>query len=135
MLKHLLKYVKTTRDYALIYQKSSTTTHTGYSDSDHAGDLGDRKSTSGFIFILSGCTISWRSMKQRTVAISCTEAEYILMSYATQEALWLKTILSELGVNLKQITICNDSTSSIQIIKNPTSHHRAKHIDVRYHFI
>ncbi len=134
-VKHLLKYVKTTRDYALIYPKSNTTTLTGYSDSDHAGDLGDRKSTSGFIFILSGCTISWRSMKQRTVAISSTEAEYIAMSDATQEALWLKTILSELGVNLKQITMCNDNMSSIQIIKNPTSHHRAKHIDVRYHFI
>ena len=72
-VKHLLKYVKTTRDYALIYPKSNTTTLTGYSDSDHAGDLGDRKSTSGFIFILSGCTISWRSMKQRTVAISSTK--------------------------------------------------------------
>ena len=57
------------------------------------------------------------------------------MSDATQEAIWLKTILSELKVSLQQVTMCNDNMSSMQIIKNPTSHHRAKHIDVRFHFI
>jgi len=134
-VKQLLRYVKSTRDYALIFPRSNSTTLSGYSDSDHAGDLGDRKSTGGFVFILSGRTISWRSMKQKTVAISSTEAEYVAMSEATQEAIWLKTILSELRVNLKQVTMCNDNMSSMQIIKNPTSHHRAKHIDVRFHFI
>ena len=62
-------------------------------------------------------------MKQKTVAISSTEAEYVIMSEATQEAIWLKTILSELRVNLEQVTMCNDNISSMQIIKNPTSHH------------
>ena len=134
-VKHLLRYIKSTRDYALIFPRSNSLQLNGYSDSDHAGDLGDRKSTSGFVFTLSGCTISWRSMKQKTVAISSTEAEYVAMSDATQEAIWLKAILSELGFDIKQITMCNDNMSSMQIIKNPTSHHRAKHIDVRFHFI
>ena len=57
------------------------------------------------------------------------------MSEATREAFWLKAILSEFRVNLQQVTMCNDNMSSMQIIKNPTSHHRAKHIDVRFHFI
>ena len=107
----------------------------GYSDSDHAGDLSDRKSTSGFIFILSGCAISWRSNKQKTVAISSTEAEYIGLSDAAQEAIWLKKLINELGTNIEQVTICGDNLSSMQIVKNSHCHNRSKHIDVRYHFI
>ena len=64
---YLMQYVKSTRDYKLIYPNLNKTILTGYSDSDHAGDLG--KSTSGFIFILGGCTINWKSTKQKTVAI------------------------------------------------------------------
>ena len=71
----MLRYVKSNRYYALVYQKMSSTSLIGYSDSDPAGDLGDRKSTSIYIFILSGCTIHWRSMKQKNVAISSTESE------------------------------------------------------------
>ncbi len=67
-------------------------------------------------------------MKQKTVAISSTEAEYVAMSDATQEAIWLKTIPSELKVSLQLVTMCNDNLSSMQIIKNPTSHHRASSI-------
>ena len=98
-VKQLLKYVKATRDYSLIYPKIGNPILTGYSDSDHAGDLGDRKSTSGYIFMLNKCTISWKSTKQKTVAISSTEAEYISLSEATQEVLWLKALLYELGSN------------------------------------
>lgn len=134
-IKQLLKYIKSTRDYSLIYPKQNVITLTGYSDSDHAGDLSDRKSTSGFIFILSGCAISWRSNKQKTVAISSTEAEYIGLSDAAQEAIWLKKLINELGTNIEQVTICGDNLSSMQIVKNSHCHNRSKHIDVRYHFI
>ena len=134
-LKQLLKYVKTTRDYALIYPNANSTVLTGYSDSDHAGDLGDRKSTSGFIFMLGGCTVSWKCTKQKTVAISSTEAEYIGLSEATQEAIWFKEVLSELKAPQKQITMCGDNLSSMHIVKNAYSHNRSKHIDVRFHFI
>ena len=134
-VRQLLKYVKFTRDYALFYPSCGSTILTGYSDSDHAGDLGDRKSTSGYIFILSGCTISWKSTKQCTVAISSTEAEYIALSQATQEAIWLKELLAQLGFPQDQITMCGDNLSSMQIVKNASTHNRSKHIDVRYHFI
>ncbi len=131
----LLKYVKSTRDYSLVYPNSNNTILTGYSDSDHAGDLGDRKSTSGFIFMLSKSAVSWKSTKQATVAISSTEAEYIALSQASTEAIWLKELLNELGYPQKQITLCGDNLSSMQIVKNPESHNRTKHIDVRFHFI
>ena len=85
--------------------------------------------------MLSGCTIHWRSIKQKTVAISSTEAEYIAMSEATAEAIWLKSILGELGMPQQTVLMCGDNVLSMHIIKNPVSHHRCKHIDVRYHFI
>ena len=134
-VKQLLKYIKCTRNYSLIYKKQNSTILTRYSDSDHAGDLGERTSTSGVIFILSGCTVSWKSTKQATVDISYTEAEYVALSQAAQEAIWLKELLKELGYTQKQITLCGDNLSSMQIVKNPENHNRTKHIDVRFHFI
>ena len=68
----------------------------GYSDSDWAGDVGDRRSTSGYIFMLSGAGISWRSRKQTSVALSSAEAEYVALSSAVQEAIWLKRLIVEL---------------------------------------
>ncbi len=74
-------------------------------------------------------------MKQKTVAISSTEAEYIGMSEATKEAIWFQAILKELGIEIKQVVMCGDNLSCMSIIRNPTDHHRTKHIDVRYHSI
>lgn len=70
----------------------------GYSDSDWAGDKNDRKSTSGFIFMLNGGPVSWCSKKQPTVALSSTEAEYIALTLAAKEATWLRLLLTELGL-------------------------------------
>ena len=65
----------------------------GYSDSDWAGDVGDRRLTSGYIFLLSGAGISWRSKKQSSVALSSAEAKYVALSGATQEAIWLRRLI------------------------------------------
>lgn len=116
-----MKYIKTTRDYCLVYRKQNNISLVGYSDSDHAGDLGDRKSTSGFVFMIGSCTVSWKSIKQKTVALSSTEAEYISLAEATQEALWLKELLGELGYIQDRIVINGDNLSSMQIVKNPLS--------------
>ena len=134
-VKNLLKYIKSTRNYSLIYPNHGTTIISGYSDSDHAGDLSDRKSTSGYIFMLSGCAISWKSSKQKSVAISSTEAEYVGLSEATKEAIWLKELINELGIEQNQVVIHGDNLSSMQIVKDRTNHNRTKHIDVRFHFI
>ena len=109
----------------------------GYSDADWAGDIESRRSTSGYAFMMSGGCISWRSKKQRTVALSSTEAEYMALSEATQEAVWLKVFLCELGEMASDdaIKIYEDNQGSIALAKNPEFHKRTKHIDIRYHFV
>ena len=84
----------------------------------------------------SGC-ISWRSKKQRTVALSSTEAEYMALSEATQEAVWLKAFMSELGevMGNDAVTVYEDNQGAIALAKNPESHKRTKHINIRYHFV
>ena len=110
----------------------------GYSDSDWAGDLNDRKSMSGYIFMLSGAGISWRSKKQTSVALSTAEAEYIALSSSVQEAIWLKQLTSELSrehSSSKATVIYEDNQSAISLAKNPQFHGKAKHIDIRHHFV
>ena len=89
-----MRYLKGTSDLGLLYTDGGGL---GYSDSDWAGDLDDRKSTSGFMLMLCGAGISWRSKKQTSVALSTTEAEYIALSGAVQEAVWMRQFTSELN--------------------------------------
>ena len=85
---------------------------------------------------MSGATVSWRSKKQTCVALSTAEAEYIALSAATQEALWMRQLLTNLSVNVeKPITIYEDNQSAIAMSKNPQFHGRSKHIDIKYHFV
>lgn len=92
----------------------------GYSDADWAGDKEDRKSTSGYIFQIAGGPVSWRSKKQDTVALSTAEAEYVALSSAAQECVWLRRLNSELG-NLSEgsTTILEDNQSCIAMARNP----------------
>ena len=121
---------------ALRFVKTVNDTLTGYSDADWAGDLDDRHSTSGNLFIMAGGTISWTSKKQATVSLSTAEAEYIALSTATQEAIWLRRLLADFNCQQNKPTlIMGDNQYSIAIARNPVSHARTKHIDIRYHFI
>jgi len=121
---------------ALKFVKTVDDTLTGYSDADWAGDLDDRHSTSGNLFIMAGGTISWTSKKQATVSLSTAEAEYIALSTATQEAIWLRRLLADLNrKQSKPTVIMGDNQGSIAIARNPVFHARTKHIDIRYHFI
>lgn len=90
-IKRVLRYIKGTLDYGLIYKSSETNSIIleGYADADWGGDSSTRKSTSGYVFKIGNCTISWRSKRQSIVALSSTEAEYVALSHATQEAIWL----------------------------------------------
>ena len=136
-LKRLLRYLKTTRDYSLTYYKSNKENRKliGYTDSDLASNFEDRKSTSGYLFKYGECLISWKSSKQNIVALSSTEAEYIGLTKAAQETIWLKQTLNELNHKTEQVLIYCDNQSSISLSKNPEFHARSKHIDIRHHFI
>jgi len=105
-----------------------------YCDADYAGDLDSRRSTTGYVFTMGGGAISWSSRLQPTVAASTTEAEYMAAASAVKEGLWLRTLLSEIGLNINTITIRADNQSAIKLLKNPVFSMRSKHIDVIYHF-
>lgn len=107
----------------------------GYCDSDFAANLDNRKSQSGYVWTLYGTAVSWKSNLQPVVALSTTEAEYISLTEAVKEGLWLKGILEDFGVHLKCVQIECDSNSAIYLAKHQTFHERSKHIDVRRHFI
>ncbi|GKB86563.1 retrovirus-related pol polyprotein from transposon TNT 1-94 [Tanacetum coccineum] len=96
-VKRILRYIKGTSDVALCYGESGLTVK-GYVDSDYAGDLDGSKSTTGYVFTLSGGTVSWVSKLQSVVAMSTTEAEYVAAAQASKEALWLKMLLEENSV-------------------------------------
>ena len=135
-LKRVLRYLNGTINYGLLYKQGGPEHFVGYSDADWAGDLSDRKSTSGYVFILSGGPVSWSSRKQKCVALSTAEAEYVALSAAVQECMWLRQLESELsGDNDTPTVIFEDNQSTIAMAKNPQFHGRAKHIDIRHHFV
>jgi hypothetical protein len=137
-VKRLLRYVAGTIDHGIVYpwRKGKELQLTGFSDSDMAGDIDGRKSTTGVLFVLNGCPITWQSQKQRVVALSTCEAEYIAAATACCQGLWLRWLVEELtGEKLSTPTFRVDNKSAIALAKNPVLHDRSKHIDVRYHFI
>ena len=135
-VKRILRYLKGTSNLGLLYRDNTPTEITGYSDADWAGDIGDRKSTSGYAFLLGGAAISWKSNKQTCVALSTAEAEYVALSAAAQEAVWLQQLVSDLvNKSIRETTILEDNQSAICLAKNQQVHGRTKHIDIKYHFI
>lgn len=108
----------------------------GYCDADWAGDEGDRRFTTGYVFMLGVGAISWNSKRQPTIALSTTEAEYMAMSQCTKEAIWLRQLLADVGfVQQGGTQVLCDNQGAIALAKNPTHYSRTKHIDVQHHFI
>ena len=98
--------------------------------------MNTRRSTSGYVFQINGCTISWRSKRQISVAKSSTEAEYVALSTSSQEVIWLQRLLKVLGfVQSSPTIIFEDNQSAIELSKNPKFHNRMKHIDISYRFV
>lgn len=96
----------------------------------------DRRSTTGYVYLLAGAAIIWNSRRQHTVALSSTEAEYMASTHATKEALWLRSILHEMSLLPPGPTlIYGDNQGAIALGKNPEHHQRTKHIDIQYHFV
>jgi len=146
-VKRVFAYLKGTSKYFLTYKydnqqqlvndyKTNLPEVIGYSDSDFAADTTDRKSIGAYTFVLNSGAISWISKKQQTVAKSTSEAEYMALSQAASEALWIRKFLSELNFyNQRPIMIYGDNQGSIKLSKNPQYHNRTKHIDNAHHFI
>ena len=89
----------------------------------------------GYVFTLFGCTISWKATLQSTIALSTTEAEYMVATEAVKESIWLKGLVSDLGLKQGDTIVFCDSQNAIHLTKNQMYYERTKHIDVRFHFI
>jgi hypothetical protein len=136
-VKHLLRYVAGTLNFGCQYKRGAKELQlVGYSDADYAGDVDDRKSTSGMIFRFRGSTVCWQSQKQKVTALSSCEAEYMAATAAACQGVWLRRMIGELlGETGKGTPLFIDNMSAIQLCKNPVFHERSKHIDTRYHYI
>ena len=177
--KRVLRYLQKTKDYGLMFTGKSASEFPEpkcYTDSDWAGDAEDRRSTGGYVFILAGAAVSWKTKKQGITALSSTEAEYVALSEATKEAIWIKRVLRELETrevpkaevdisryheeeilrqwepeneeylekkeewpnNLttsKPQMIMADNQGCIKLAENIYGNSKAKHVEIRYHFV
>ena len=131
-VKWIFRYLKGTHSSHLEFSRD-TTNLIGYVDADYAGCMDTRRSTSAYVFTFGGCAVSWRSRLQECVALSTAEAEYMALSDALKEAIWLRNIHGELTQGIQKLRIMCDSQSAIYLTKDSMFHERTKHIDVRYH--
>ncbi|KAJ4703555.1 Retrovirus-related Pol polyprotein from transposon TNT 1-94 [Melia azedarach] len=134
-VKRIFRYLKGTFDVGLIYGGDTQCLVTGFSDSDYAGDVDSRRSMTGYVFTLGSSVVSWKATLQPTVTLSTTEAEYMALTEAAKEGIWLKGLVSDLGLHHDQAIVYCDSLSAICLAKDQVHHERTKHIDVRYHFL
>ena len=133
--RRILRYLKGTINYGMLYDYNDDLSPRGYCDADWASSFHDRRSVSRYVFMIGSKTISWSSKKQPTVALSSTEAEYRALANATCEAMWLKKLFRDLNVKYNDFLMLSDSMFNIYLAKNPVFHARSKHIEVHYHFI
>ena len=139
-VNRVFRYLRGSVDRGLTYTGTGSSkdqpTLLGYCDSDYAEDTTDRRSVTGYAFLLSGAAISWASRKQQTVAHSTVQAEYMAASDAAKEAIWWRIFFEALGYDMDDaIKILSDNQGSIINSKNPENHRQMKHIEVRHHYI
>ena len=133
-VKWILRYLKGSINQALFFGGSNISLQ-GYVDADMAGDIDNRRSTTGYVFTIGGTTVSWVSKIQSVVALSTTKAEYVAATEASKEMIWLQRFMSELGKEHDMGRLYSDSQSDIHLAKNSAFHFRTKHIQLKYHFI
>lgn len=134
-LKRVLRYLKLTVNVGLEYVRNNENNFCCYVDADWGGDTHDRKSVSGFVFKLFNNTLLWVTRKQTCVSLSTTEAELVALCDAVRDGLWLRKLISDLGVSFNNVTFFEDNQGCLSLIKNPSNNKRVKHIDLKFHFI
>ena len=133
---HVVRYLSGTREHKLHLGGQTPIKLIGFTDSDWANCLDTRRSVGGHTYSLGSGVISWQARKQKTVAASSCEAEYIAAFEASKEAIWLRTLLD--GISYSPTTpttiLCNNN-AAISLSEDPLLHDRVKHIDIKYHFM
>ena len=136
-VKWILRYLKGSPDLGLVFDqhRADPGGAVGYVDADYGGDLDRRRSLSAYIFTLCGSAISWYSSLQAIAVLSTTEAEYIAATEGMKEAIWLRGLVSELGLQQDVLVIFCDSQSVVHLTRKSKYHSRTKHIEIKHHFI
>ena len=129
VVKQIFRYLKGTLEFGLVYvQGGGTGLLVGYTDSDHGADQVERRSTGGMAFYLGENLISWCSQKQKTVALSSCESEFMAATAAARQALWLRNLISEITKEKPQtVSLFVDNNSARSLMKNPVFHGRSKY--------
>ena len=132
----MLAYLKGKPHRGLTFRSGGEDILVGYSDSTWGNDPETRRSVSGFVFLLHGAAVSWKSKLESTVALSSSEAEYQAIARASQEAAYLRSFLAQLGLpQLAPTVIFEDNEGCIAMVKNPVSREKAKHIDIKIKYV
>ncbi|KAJ0454457.1 putative RNA-directed DNA polymerase [Helianthus annuus] len=132
----LLRYLKQCPGKGVLFKKTGDFSVSGYVDSDWAKCLSTRKSVTGYCVFLGNTLVSWKSKKQGFVSRSTAEAEYRAMCSAACEVMWIRNVLSELGIKCAlPVSLFCDSKSAISISQNPVFHERTKHFELDLHFL
>ncbi|XP_062114249.1 uncharacterized mitochondrial protein AtMg00810-like [Humulus lupulus] len=135
-VRQMLRYVKDTINYGLLYKKGDEIKIVGYCDADYAGDHDTRRSTTGYVFMLGSGVVSWCSKRQLMVSLSTTEAEYRAAAMVAQESTWLMQLMKDLHQFTDYaVPLHCDNQSAIRLAENPVFHARTKHVEVHYHFL
>jgi hypothetical protein len=154
-LKTMSRYIRSSQDLGIQYSRKGHKTLEGYSDSDFASNRGDRISILGNVFFLAGGPISWMSKKQKSVATSTMEAEYMAMSACAKQSQFLAQILRDMGMHhligsspfkpvvkesvthqeVSPVRLKGDNQAALLQVKDAHTHDRSKHIDIAYHFV
>ena len=132
----IVRYLKGTFDHGVLFKRNDHLEIHGYTDADWAGNPVDRRSTAGYFTFVGGNLVSWRSKKQKVVALSSAEAEFRGIRSGLMEILWLRIVMNELGLlSPKTCQLFCDNKAAISISENPVQHDRTKHVEVDRHFI
>ena len=133
-VKHIFRYLKGTIDLWLSYRDQKMKL-IGYTDTD--GSMAkDRHAISGYAFLIHGGAVSWSTKQQEIIVLSTTKAEYIAITHAAKEILWLWSLISQLfNITLDSTTLFSDNQSAIELTKDHQYHAHTKHIKIRFHFI
>jgi transposase InsO family protein len=133
-VKRIYRYLAGTRELWLTYGEMQRALE-GYTDAD--GSMAeDRRAITGYAFLIDGGAVSWSSKRQEIISLSTTESEYVAATHGMKEALWLRTLLSDIFGSLADATtMFSDNQSAIALARDHQYHARTKHIDVRYHWI
>ena len=134
-MKPIFKYLKGTTVIGLVYHKDTSCALTSYLYLDYVADVDATRFVIGYTFMIDNSLVSWKATLHPTVTLSSTEVEYMVITEATKERIWLKGLVSNLGFPQEKTIILYDNLSVIYLVMDQVYHEKTKHIDIRYHFI